>query len=377
MGEIQSRPLQLSVSAPIKVGSQSSHITSDEGMVALRELGKLLELLRRRLFILARQRRDWSPFMILGELWRLLTNLGMHREILELLKLRPFDEIAQNNPRLAFKYVIPNYLARDFTLTERVACFLHHYRRMHAALPENVLRQILQGDVRLHETSNGINCFALTLGLPEPYLDQEGELSLNMQVDGKKVFNLSFTIVPGWVLRSQAKEILFITRLQGAPGCNTQIRLACKAFHDYPPRCLLLAVLQGIGDAFGIGEIGAVCATNQKSFEKGSPNLFKAGYDDFFAKVGMVKTAAGFYSSPIPIKEKPLASFKGSARPRARKRRIMVQQIQSACAGFLLGVVDRAAESFSGAARLALVPEAVESQPSPVSCPTTGYNPTP
>ena len=116
----------------------------------------------------APERLTWSPFKILGELWRLLTNIGKQREILRLLKLRPFDEIVQNNPGLAFKYVARNYLVRGFTVTERVSCLLHHYRRIHAALPESVLRQILQGDVAFHEVSNGGNCFALTIGLSRP-----------------------------------------------------------------------------------------------------------------------------------------------------------------------------------------------------------------
>src|ERR1035441_10718261 len=105
----------------------------------MRRLGKSFGFLR-PLMILSRQRINWSPFMILGESWRLLTNIGVEREIRALLKLRPFDEIIQDNPRLALKFVIPNYLARCFTIDERASCFLHHYRRIHAELSDCVLR---------------------------------------------------------------------------------------------------------------------------------------------------------------------------------------------------------------------------------------------
>jgi hypothetical protein len=39
------------------------------------------------------------------------------------------------------------------------------------------------------------------MGLPKRMSDMEGELSLDLRVDGKKVFDLSFTIVPGWVVK--------------------------------------------------------------------------------------------------------------------------------------------------------------------------------
>ena len=159
---------------------------------------------------------------------------------------------------------------------------------MHSALPESTLRQILQGYVTLHEIDKGGNRFALTMGLPEQIGDSEGELSLDLRVDGKKVFNLSFTIIPGWVVKSEATEILLITRLQGMMGSGSQIRLARKASHEFSPGKLLLAALQGIADAFGISELEAVCATNQRSYREKSAAIFKNRYDDFFAKLGMV-----------------------------------------------------------------------------------------
>jgi hypothetical protein len=251
---------------------------------------------------------------------------------------------------------------------------LHHYKRIHAALPESVLGQVLQGSITLYEIAKGGNRFAFTVGLPERIVNKEGELSLDLRVDGKEIFNLCFTIVPGWVLRSEAPEALLISRLQGKPGCNSQIKLARKALNDYSPRNLLLAALQGIADGLGVGEMEAVNATNQKSYIKGCAATFKNGYDSFFTNAGLVKTAAGFYSSPIPIESKPLALFKGRAKLRARKRWANRQQIRSACADFLLNITGRATDSACGTICLAAVPAAVESGLSPVSFSTSDYN---
>lgn len=365
MSEIQNQVFDPSASPSRESGFQYSRTKSNDGPGPVRHRELRLGFIG-RLLIHARQRITWSPTLIACELWGLLINIGAHREIVATLKLRPFDEIAKNDPSLALKYVVPKYLARGFTVSERVSCFLHHYRRLHAALPESVLRQILQREVTLHEIAEGGNRFTFTLSFPEPHNDKEGELSLNLQVDGKAIFNLSFTIVPGWVLKSEAPEALLISRLQGKPGCNSQIRLARRALNDYSPRSLLLAALQGIADALGVREIEAVSATNQKSYVEGFPTIFENGYDRFFAKAGMVKTSVGFFSGSIPIEGRALESFKGRARLRARKRRARRQQIRSACADFLLKITCRAADSDSGTSSLDPFRATVESEPSPV-----------
>ncbi len=373
MGEIQSRSFEVSECASSRAGSQDSQVRSREGRMLERQHANWSGLLTWPL-ILARQRASWSPFVIAGELWRLLTHIGKLREILRLLKLRPLDELYERSPRLAFKFVASNYLARGFTVIERASCFLHHYRRMHSALPESTLRQILHGYVTLHEFDQGGNRFALTMDLPEQIGDCEGELSLDLRVNGKKVFNLSFTIIPGWVVKSEATEILLITRLQGMFGSGSQIRLARKAYHEFSPGKLLIAALQGIADAFGISELEAVSATNQRSYREEGAALFKKRYDGFFANLGMSATPAGFYSGRIPIEGRPLASFRGRNRSQARKRRSMRQQIRAACADFLLEITCRAADSASSTCCLAQIPAVVESWPSPVSFSRPDYN---
>jgi uncharacterized protein VirK/YbjX len=148
-------------------------------------------------------------------------------------------------------------------------------------------------------------------------------------------------------MKSKAAEALLITRLQGTPGCTSEIKLATKALSDYSPRGPLLAALQGFAEVFGIGEMEAVSATNLRSYHRSTSALLKNSYDNYFAKLGMVRTSADFYSSPLPIEGKPLDTFKGSDKSRARKRRAMRQQIKEACASLLTGIPDRTKNSFS------------------------------
>ena len=373
MGEVEGRSFRFPVNASPEVGLQDSHKVLGDGLALMRRLGRCFGFIR-PLMILSRQRINWSPFMILGESWRLLTHIGVEREIRELLKLSPFDEIIQDNPGLALKFVIPNYLARCLTIDERASCFLHHYRRIHAGLSDCVLRQILQGNVIFHEIAKDGNCFALTIGLPRPPFDKEGEVSLRLRVDGNEVLDLSFIIAPGWVVKSKATDILLITRLQGTSGCHRQAKLVRKRLHEYSPRKLLLAALEGTANAFGIGEMEAVCAAYQRSYGRTSTAILESGYDDFFAKAGMIKTSAGFYSRPIPFEAKPLALFKGRNRSRARKSRAVRQQIKSACTAFLLGTTDRAVNLSFGAVCSVQAPGAAEPLPISISCPEADCN---
>jgi len=264
--------------------------------------------------------------MLAGIVGRGLTSIGSCVEVLRLARLPAFAETARSNPRFTFNYLSRNYLACGLTPTERAACFLHHYQRLHATMPNGLLRQTLQGELVLHEILESGHRFAVTLRLSKP-IYKEGELSLKLHVDGDIVFDLSFTIIPGWVIKSEAADSVLITRLQGVKGYYDQISLATKNLHDVAPSALLLAALQGVACALGIGEIAAVSATRQACYSAECDAAFKSAYDDFFAELGMAKNASGFFLSPVPIEDKPLAAIKRGHKLRTKDKRLFKWQI--------------------------------------------------
>jgi len=281
-------------------------------------------------------KKTWSLARLWSIFWRGLTHLGTHREVLRLLlKFPPLKEVVFNNPGFAVKYLTPAYLAHGFSVDERASCFLHHYRRLHEVLPESLLRLTLKEDLAIHEMPEGVNRFAVTMGLSRPY-DEEGELSLHLRVNDEIVFVLSFTIVPGSVVQSQAAEILLITRLQGVKGCYSQISLATRTLHDVSPAALLFAALQGIAVAFGIDEIAGIPAIRQSCYTRECAASFKEAYDDFFAELGMSKGATDFFHSTVPIQGKPLTSIKQGHKLRTKEKRAFKQEIRAACACFFL-----------------------------------------
>ena len=295
-------------------------------------------LIFRQLAALTWQKKPWPPSRVARLLWSGLTSLGTQRKIVHLLRAEPFAELARKKPEFAFKYATLDYLAIGLTAPQRAASFLHHYTRLHKALPVPVLRHMLQSDVTLHRIpTQALHC-AITMGMSEP-VENEGEMSLNMRVDGEIVSVLSFTIVPGPVVRSRAEDVVLVTRVQGVKGCFPQIQATTKALCDVAPAHLLLAALQGVANALGITEFAAINATMQRSTNLVDPGLrFDKSYDEFFCGLGFAQTPEGFFMSPIPIPDKPLTCIKPGHKIRTKEKRAFKREVQSACAAFLRGI---------------------------------------
>ena len=299
-------------------------------------------------WLFVRLKRSWSS-LVARLLW-----LGFYKtrklcQLVPLFMFPPLNASARSHPILRFKYLRGYYLIRGLTLRQRASCFRHHYRRLRSLLPRGLLHKILSGSLVLHELSVDGHCFSITMGLSQRDCIQEGELSLNLYVDGEIVFVLSFTIVPGSVVESEVEEILLITRIQGAQGRYSQISLATKVLHDVAPRALLLSALKGIALAFGIGHMSGVCASRQTSYCEGRAAHYQRAYDAFLAGSGFVRNPAGFYLAALPFEEKPLACIKRGHKLRTKEKRLFKQQIQFACASFFGKVADLALAS-SGAA---------------------------
>ena len=160
-----------------------------------------------------------------------------------------------------------------------------------------------------------------------PDSEYEGELSLILRVNAAPVFNLSFTVIPGWVVESASPDVLFITRLQGIEGCFQPISRATRALCDVAPPALLFAVIEGIAMALGIQEVAGICATGHISYSEECAQSLTETYDDFFASIGAAKSPTCFYRSPIPAQRKPLASIKKGHKTRTRKKRAFKQKV--------------------------------------------------
>lgn len=277
---------------------------------------------------LARQKYYWSPARFPRILWTMACNIQTQARVLRVLSRPAYRRLMAVNPRFPLKYSGLDYLARGLTVAEQAECFIHHYRRLSELFPENVLTQVLLEVVPLDKISEGDDCFTVTMGLSRPW-DDEGELSLHFEVNGKVVFVLSFTIIPGWVVQSEAQEVVLISRLQGVKGAFDEIQRATKALCDVAPARVLFAALVGFAEAFGITAMAGINAAMKPEFHfyEGEAANIQEAYDGFFAELGATRCPAGFFLAPLPTSEKPLATIKRGHKIRTKRRRALRLEI--------------------------------------------------
>jgi uncharacterized protein VirK/YbjX len=279
------------------------------------------------LLALAQENKTWSPMMLLGVLRRGVCNVGSYREILQVLKIPIYADLANDYPRFAFKYLAREYLARGLTVRERASCFVHHYLWLHEKLPGELVKRILRQGIPLVTIEDGITHIGIELSFWGT-VDKEGELSLILKVNGEKIFTLSFTVVPGRVVKSDAPDVLLITQLQGEKGKVRQISLVYRILHGAGPAPLLLTVLESIGDAFSIRALACISANDQSFYRDEFVTSFQNAYDTFFAIRGMTKNDANVFLCPIPTSEKPLELTKRKDKRRTLKRRELKRLIR-------------------------------------------------
>jgi uncharacterized protein VirK/YbjX len=270
---------------------------------------------------IARERQYWLRPRLFSTLYGGATNIFQQVRIYRTLKFPAFRALHSVDPRIPFKHLTTNFLVRELSVSARAAALLHHYTRLQTLVPSPILRQIVESEVTVFEMSEQDTQYAVTLSAPKS-ASLEGELLLCLNVDGNAVFHLQFTIVPGSVVNAQHGEVLLISRIQGVRGCYGQIYAATKAFREVAPPALLVAVLQGIANAWGIRALAGVSAANQSFNPDPDSESFQRDYDDFFRQLGAERMPpANFFVTSIPLEEKPLGVIRNGHKSRVKKKR--------------------------------------------------------
>jgi uncharacterized protein VirK/YbjX len=278
---------------------------------------------------LAGMKLYWLPSRMARLVWGVSTNFPRQVEMYHVLNNSVFAGTISGDPLFPFRYLNQNYLTCKLTVTERASSFLHHYSRLNTLLSAPLLLQILHRDFTLLEIREGGDLYRIAMELSRS-IYTEGELSLNLEVNGTAVFVLSFTIVPGRVVGLEVPDVLMITRLQGVRGSQRQIRDVTKALHEVAPNALLVAAIQGIAKAFGIANLAGICAADHANYSDADSTSFEEAYDDFWGELGATKNAANFFLCSIPPKEKPLVLIRNGHKARTRKKRKFKQEIAEA-----------------------------------------------
>ncbi|HEX8810366.1 MAG TPA: DUF535 family protein [Terracidiphilus sp.] len=276
---------------------------------------------------------QWRSRLLAGILSRATLSHTTRQKIAELFEDPVLAEAVCNHPRLPRKYLAHQYLIRGLPIPVRAACLFHHYERLRSTLPVWLLRQTLLEEITLLDFHEGGLHFAVTMCISGFY-DTEGELCLNLVMEGQIIYVIGFSIVPGWVANVPAKDILLIARIQGAKGFLQELSRAARTLRHVGPTQLLMAAVEGMASAFGIEWMASVSSTQQIAYEEKYAESFRRSYDDFFHQHGIPVSESGLFVTPLPLREKSLGEIKRGHKIRTREKRAFRLEIQNACADF-------------------------------------------
>jgi len=151
----------------------------------------------------------------------------------------------------------------------------------------------------------------------------EGELVLNYKYNGRIIFMLTFSIVPGSYFDESTRQVIFVGGLQGRPACREDIRAASKLNREIDPATMLLVALKSIGIAWNIDMIVAISARHQISADaiENAEERF-AIYDRFRIKSGATPHLGKVFKLSTRFQRGAQDPALGTHRSRTRRKRL-------------------------------------------------------
>lgn len=289
--------------------------------------------------IAPQQRSGTEAFAaVVGIVTRGATSVATWPGVIRIVMIPTYARLVVSYPNLPFRYLTDSYLTKGFTVSERCTCFTHHYRWLYENLSRQHLGVLLKGGWHLASLGEVEESIEITVSFCGR-IYKEGELLMTLRVAGEVVYSMGFTIVPGVVLGSQATSIFLVSRMQGTRGKIKEISQIYRTRCGAGPAAILLAALQGFGEAAGIGAIACISGKDQTSYVDEFARSFSAGYDQFFSIRGAEKNESNVFVAKIPLQEKPLENFKKGLRSRTVKRRELkrgvVESVRECVSSFL------------------------------------------
>ncbi|WP_211453380.1 DUF535 family protein [Collimonas antrihumi] len=240
--------------------------------------------------------------------------------------------LAQATPRLLQKIYRP-YQSLRLRSQDRMNILVSHY--------DFVFRQGL-GPLVLHATQAPLllgsfsgksgTTYELRLSAIDR-LDREGELTLDLCSDQKRLFSIAFTFHG-----NELTPCIGIGCLQGPRGSDSQerVRNATRDMFGLRPKGLMLRLVREIGRAYGCKKLILVGNQNRVMFHQIRTGQVFADYDDFWQEIGAIRRPDGEYQlSCDAIATTNLQEIPSHKRSEARKRIDLTERaIQATLTGF-------------------------------------------
>jgi uncharacterized protein VirK/YbjX len=271
--------------------------------------------------------------------WILLYHFTGHLRLTSILLSTDLIELTQRHPKLTFKYLGGNYLARCLSAKARLAILTHHYGFLRRCLKTGFPKQLC--DVRPVLWQAAIDDAQIDIRLSFPYslhhpnrtVDYEGDFAVTLYLDSAPLYVMCMTIAPARIVKTPLSggdngHALFVARIQGTDGRFEQIRRATKLMHDISPKDILFAAAQGIAAAIDAGVVIGV-STEEHLFrpEDGKEEGPFFDYDKFWETLGARRTEDNLFVLTLPPEEKPIETIAQKHKARTLRKRAFKKQV--------------------------------------------------
>lgn len=232
------------------------------------------------------------------------------------------------------------YLARGFSIGQRLKIITNHFTFINSHIADTTLRSSVDKEMAIWSKRDTYGTFSIVVKhtFSDFYLMMEGDLVLEFRANGRNIFQIVFTIVPGNMLGLADKHVIIIGGSQGRAGAR-EIRHASKSNCEICPLAMLVVALKSIGRALTISTIAAVTSANQVNKNViSAPQKHLSTYDFFWESMGGVRHGE-FYFYSTELVEHDIRAFPPNRRRRTllkrnAKKRIM-DEIQDKCRSVL------------------------------------------
>jgi uncharacterized protein VirK/YbjX len=261
----------------------------------------------------------------------LVRYLPEHRRMMRLLQSPPVDQLVARRPKLGYKYLYRPYLVQSFSRKTRLECLDHHYRFLADRVRDDFFARIYDGEVELwRQTKDGWTA-TITLAFPVDWEhDYEGDLLLNANVRGERIYSVTFSIVSGQTIGVDAGHVALVTAIQGTAGMADRIKDAKEHYGDLSAPVLLLAAIEGVALAMDIPLLAGIGLDQQVQKQTWGDDRFTFDYDRFWTQAAGERTNGSYYTRPVPEQIKPIEEIKGKYRQKTLFRRGIKASIRQA-----------------------------------------------
>lgn len=237
-------------------------------------------------------------------------------------ELPALQEVLASRPSLVCAVGRP-YMNTRWDASRRLQGIEQHYRQVsgHA----RALRLVPDVARRLAEVTGREKTVAIVLDSPAWFV-HEGEVSLNLFMDGERIYTLAFS------LGSEGDALIaYVGALQGLGGDKalTIYRELTHALHGLRPRDLLLAAFRMLCKEVGVRRIFAVndlCRVSRSSYFREKPD--HRSYDAVWEELHGSVRDDGFFELPLEVARRTQTSIPSRKRSEYRHRYEMLDGLE-------------------------------------------------